>query len=68
MSKKSAKRKRYTDEFKAEALRLVEQRGSRTIGEVAASIGISEGLLHSWKRRHDPNRENDRGETRYASR
>ena len=63
MSKKSAKRKRYTDEFKAEALRLVEQRGSRTIGEVAQSIGVSESLLHSWKRRLDPNRENDRGET-----
>ena len=63
MSEKKSKRKRYTDEFKAEALRLVEQRGSRTIGEVAASIGVSENLLHSWKGRLDPNRENDRGET-----
>ena len=63
MPKKSSRRKRYTAEFKAEALRLVEQRGDRTIAEVADSLGIAEHLLHSWKRRHDPTRSNDRGET-----
>ncbi len=61
--KKKRKRKRYTDEFKAEALRLVESRGSRTIGEVAAGLGVAEGLLHSWRRRVDPLRVSDRGET-----
>jgi transposase-like protein len=36
MSKKSFKRKRYTDEFKAEAVavRLVEGRGDRTVAEM----------------------------------
>jgi transposase len=63
MSKKRAKRRRYTDEFKAEAVRLVEQRGDRTVAEVAESLGVAENLLHSWKRQHDPERTNDRGET-----
>ncbi len=64
MSKKmKRKRKRYTPEFKQEALRAVESRGSRTIGDVAKSLGVSESLLHSWKSRFDPDRQNDRGET-----
>jgi transposase len=62
MSKKKAKRKRYTAEFKAEAVRLVLERGDRTIGEVAASLGVAENLLHSWKRRHRPS-ASDRGES-----
>ena len=57
------KRKRYTPEFKAEALRAVETRGSRTIAEVAESLGIAESLLHSWRKRFDPKRINDRGES-----
>ena len=57
------KRKQHTDEFRAEAVRLVENRGSRTIAEVAESLGVSEGLLHTWKKRYDPQRQNDRGET-----
>jgi transposase-like protein len=44
------KRKRYTEEFKREAVRLVETRGDRTIGDVAQSLGVAEALLHSWKR------------------
>ena len=65
MSKKmKRKRKRYTSEFKQEALRAVESRGSRTIGDVAKSLGVSESLLHSWKRRLGPERRNDRGESR----
>ena len=44
------KRKKYTDEFKREAVRLMESRGDRTIGDVAESLGVAENLLHSWKR------------------
>jgi transposase-like protein len=44
------KRKRYTEEFKREAVRLVETRGERTIADVAQSLEIAETLLHSWKR------------------
>lgn len=39
------RRKRHTDEFKAEVLRAIETRGQRTIGEVAASLGVSESLI-----------------------
>ena len=63
MTKKNRKRKRYPAEFKAEAVRLVLERGHRTVGEIAQSLGVSESLLHSWKSRHDPARSNDRGET-----
>ena len=63
MSKKKTKRKRYSDEFKAEAVRLMEQRGQRTVAEVAKSLGVAESMLHTWKRQHDPARSNDRGET-----
>jgi hypothetical protein len=49
LTKKKQKRKRHTDEFRAEVLRAVETRGQRTIGEVAASLGVSEGLIHTWK-------------------
>jgi transposase len=44
------KRKRYTAEFKAEAMRLVEQRGTRSVADVAASLGVAESVLHAWKR------------------
>ena len=63
MSKKTKKRKRYSIEFKEEAVRLLDQRGSRSVAEVAQSLGVGENLLHRWKRQFDPERVNDRGET-----
>ena len=63
MPKKSPKRRRHTAEFKAEAIRVMEQRGDRTIAEVAESLGVAANVLHAWKRSQDPNRSNDRGET-----
>ena len=58
------KRKRYTEQFKAEVLRAVESRGHRTIGEVAASLGVAEALIHSWKGKVKPELlHSDRGET-----
>ena len=63
---KMAKRKRYTDEFKREAVRLLMTRGERSVGDVAASVGVAENLLHSWRRRY-PDTEaavrRERGET-----
>jgi len=46
------KRKKYTEEFKREAVRLVESRGERTIGDVAESLGVAENLLHNWRRKY----------------
>jgi transposase len=63
MPKKITKRRRYTSEFKAEAVRLVEQRGERTVAEIAHSLGVAENILHAWKRQHEPGQSNDRGES-----
>lgn len=42
-------RKKYTQEFKAEAVRLSEM-GDKTIAQQAADLGIGEGQLHAWRR------------------
>lgn len=66
MTKKNKrKRARYTEQFKAEVLRAVETRGSRTIAEVAQSLGVPEHRIHDWKRaaRERGTTTNDRGET-----
>lgn len=44
------KRTRRSDEFKVEAVRQMENRGSRSIAEVAAGLGISPNQLHAWRR------------------
>ena len=59
MTKK--KRKKYTLEFKREAVRLLDARGSRTVGEVAAELGVTPNMLHSWRKQHGP-QASDRGE------
>lgn len=48
-SKKStAPRRKYDDDFKNEAVRLVTT-GNRTVPDVARSLGISQNLLYRWK-------------------
>ena len=64
MAKK--KRKRYTEEFKREAVRLMLTRGERTVADVAQSVGVPESLLHSWRKRYPDTAEavrRERGET-----
>ena len=46
------KRKRYPEEFKREAVRLVLTRGERTVEDVAESLGVPATLLHSWKKKY----------------
>ncbi len=43
-------RKKYTREFKLEAVRLVVEQG-HPAREIARDLGINESLLHHWKRR-----------------
>jgi transposase len=64
-NKKSKKRNRYTEQFRAEAVRAVETRGNRTIAEVAEGLGVAEHMLHAWKARakQQPVADGDRGET-----
>ncbi len=49
MAKK--KRTKYDDNFRREAVRLLETRGGRSAGEVAESLGISESMLWRWKKK-----------------
>lgn len=45
------KRRKHSEEFKREAVRLFENRGERSVSDVAASLGVAENLLHAWKRK-----------------
>lgn len=42
---------RYTEDFKREAVRLVEQSG-RTLAEIAADLGIGKSTLGKWLRHY----------------
>lgn len=46
------KRRAYSAEFKAEAIRLIEQ-GERPIAQVARELGIRADMLRSWKQQAD---------------
>ena len=46
-AKKSGARRRFTTEFKSEAVRLVEQTG-RSCAEVARDLGIQPTNLRNW--------------------
>jgi transposase len=50
-SKTTRKRKKHSEEFKREAVRLLETRGERTVADVATSLGVAENLLHAWKKK-----------------
>jgi len=44
----SKERRKYSKEFKMEAIRLYEN-GERTVSEVERELGITQGLLWKWK-------------------
>ena len=44
-------RKKYTEEFKREAIRAMELRGERTVGDIAKSLGVPENVLHQWRKK-----------------
>ena len=61
------KRKQYTEEFKREAVRLLETRGEQPASAVAKSLGVAESLLYYWRKQLSDVVEtalNGRGETR----
>jgi transposase len=47
MKKKSAERRVYTKEFKAEAVSLAKKR-EKPINQIAAELEISEKILYRW--------------------
>jgi transposase len=52
-------RKRYTPEFKDEAVRQVTERG-RSVAEVAGRIGVSSHSLYKWVREFRPSKDEKR--------
>lgn len=48
------KKKSYTDEFKLEALRLLESSG-KPVSVIEQELGLSSGLLHHWRKRFKVN-------------
>ena len=52
--KATSVRRKYDDEFKLQALKLVEN--GQSVRAVAHSLGISENLLHQWKKTRHANR------------
>jgi transposase len=46
------KRRRFTKEFKTEAVRLIIEEGRR-ISELARELGVGENLLSRWKKKSE---------------
>ncbi len=46
----AAIRKRYTREFKIEALRLVETSG-KSVPQIERGLGLPSGILYRWRQR-----------------
>ena len=58
-----AKRRKYTEEFKTEAVRLMHEL-NRPVSQVARELGVSANLLYRWKGEEHCAR--NRGTTRVA--
>jgi transposase len=53
----SRRNKHHTDEFKAEAVELVERSG-KSVPEIAEDLGINERTLYHWIAAHKPKETN----------
>lgn len=59
-------RKKYTEEFKRDAVRLMRNRGEKTVAEVADDLGVQPNQLHRWAAKcnqAEVAKRNDKGET-----
>jgi transposase len=59
-------RRKYTEEFKRDAVRMMRNRGTRTVAEVADDLGVATNILHRWAQKLDKDavaKRNDEGET-----
>lgn len=50
MAKKKKKRRQYPEEFKRQAVGLLEARGEQTAAEIATDLGVSAGQLYQWRK------------------
>ncbi|MFY9973187.1 MAG: transposase [Chromatiaceae bacterium] len=53
-------RRQYTEEFKREAVKLVEEQG-RGIAEVARSLGVHRSQVERWRGQYGPGSASSRG-------
>jgi transposase len=63
---KQTKKKNYTEEFKRDAVRLMRNRGKRTVAQIADDLGVSDGMLYRWAGKPDKAstaKHNEQGET-----
>ena len=51
-TKTTRKRKKHAEEFKREAVRLLEARGERTVTNITTNLNVAQNMLHSWKRKY----------------
>jgi transposase len=58
-------RRRFTDEFKSEAVRLIRESG-RPVAQVARELGISDNVLYRW--RNEERQVEAQGRTRQSVR
>ena len=47
------KRRKHSEEYKIEAVRLVLNRGDRTVAEIASNLGINANQLTRWRGRYE---------------
>jgi transposase len=47
-----AKRQKYDDEFRREAVRLMEHRGSKSVDAVADDLGVAASQLYTWRSKY----------------
>lgn len=58
VSMEQPKRRLFTDEYKAEVVRLVETSG-KPVGQVASEMGLSETAVRNWVKQAKIDREKD---------
>lgn len=52
MGVQMVKKQKYSDEFKREAVRLMENRGGRSVDQVADDVGVSTSQLYAWRNKY----------------
>jgi transposase len=60
------RRKNYDDEFKRDAVGLMQNRGKRTVSAVAEDLGVTPNSLHKWAQQFEGAavaKRNGKGET-----
>jgi transposase len=63
---KQTKKKNYTEEFRRDAVRLMRNRGKRTVAQIADDLGVTDGMLYRWAEKLDKAstaKRNEQGET-----